>query len=89
MKVTPEEREKKVEFLNRAWNHLRQACLDDVNNALQEAWQFTSIPDIIFVNNELAELMISAGCKSKKKRQRKKWAKKHGFRRFKAEGDDE
>jgi len=59
--------------------------IKNIDEALQDAWQFTSIPDIIFVNSELAEVMISSGCKSKKKRQRKKWAKSHGFRRMKME----
>lgn len=66
----------------------RKLILKDIDTALQEAWQFITIPDIIFVNNELAEVMISTGCKSKKKRQRKKWAKKHGFRSIKVEDDD-
>jgi hypothetical protein len=59
--------------------------IKNIDEALQDAWQFTSIPDIIFVNSELAEVMISSGCKSKKKRQKKKWAKQHGFRRMKME----
>jgi hypothetical protein len=59
--------------------------IKNIDEALQDAWQFTSIPDIIFVNSELAEVMISSGCKSKKKRQKKKWAKQHGFRRINLE----
>jgi hypothetical protein len=59
--------------------------IKNIDQALQEAWRFVSIPDIVFVNSELAEIMISSGCKSKKKRQRKKWAKKYGFRRMKPE----
>ena len=59
--------------------------IKNIDQALQEAWRFVSIPDIVFVNSELADRMISAGCKSKRKRQRKKWAKKHGFREIKLE----
>lgn len=64
-----------------------EKIIKDIDQALQEAWKVEDdcLPEFIAVPKELADRMISAGCKSKRKRQRKKWAKKHGFREIKLE----
>lgn len=61
--------------------------LKNINDALHEAWKVEDdcLPEFIAVPKELADRLIVEHCHSKKKRQRKKWAKQHGFRRLREE----
>lgn len=74
MKVTPED------------------LIKNVNNALQEVWSLQKdlegkhiLPTHVVMSKRNADYLIAKNCPSKKKRHRKKWAKKHGFRRLKVE----
>jgi hypothetical protein len=66
--------------------------LQDVNEALQEVWSLQKdfegkyiLPTHVVMSKRNADYLIAKGCPSKRKRQRKKWAKQHGFRRMKME----
>lgn len=67
MKVTPED------------------LVKNIDDALQEAWKVEDncLPRFIVVSDRLGNYLITERCPSKKKRQRKKWAKSHGFKRIK------
>lgn len=66
--------------------------LQDVNEALQEVWSLQKdlegkyiLPTHVVMSKRNADYLIAKGCPSKRKRQRKKWAKQHGFREIKME----